>query len=106
MAYLFKAKTPLEDEDPQKKLTRFKRCHTREVPVRPIDQGIDPYEKVSRSEHRHVRPSIEQYSHPTPQKRATSRTTASMAAHLHATDPISIDVLHRALPLRCASING
>lgn len=104
MAFLFKPPQHSHAEDPHRKLTRFKKVHVRDAPVQVVDRGIDPHEALSRSEHRHVRTQVVR-----DRTLATPRPfqpMVNMAAHLHATDPISIDVLHRALPMRAATIAG
>jgi hypothetical protein len=105
MGLLFKAYKTSLDKDAHKKLTRFKRMHVRHAPVAEVDRGIDLLESLSRAEHQHVRkPATKSADTATAVLRPFFQSKLDMAALLHATDPISIDVLHRALPLRVAKI--
>lgn len=118
MGPLFKAKTPIDGDDPYKKLTRFKRMHVRETSPQPeVDCGIDPVGQLSRSTRTHVReqPTPKAFSFVEPraskppisfvEPETVQKPIKGNAADLHASDPISIDVLHRALPLRASQIN-
>lgn len=103
MVHIFKAKRPLLDKDPRKPLTRFKQCHDRAAPTVGTNGGLDPREVLTRSDQRHLRPPVSQGPRPIAPRRVRK---LDIAAQLHASDPISVDVLHRALPIRSAAISG
>ena len=103
MGLLFNAKKHRQDADPRKQLTRYKQMHSRNAPLPELDAHIDLRDGLTRMEPRHVRAPLKEQ--PVAKVRTPKRTTSSVAADLHATDPISIDVLRRALPLRTAMID-
>ena len=100
MALFFKANAAVSAEEPSESFTRFNRWYVRDEPSPNVDRGIDPHKNLTRSDRRHIRavPSGSDYAAPV--KKPTDLRRIDVAAHLHATDAISIDVLRRALPLR------
>ncbi|MCF2906312.1 hypothetical protein L0666_15060 [Octadecabacter sp. CECT 8868] len=104
MNRLFKSKKHEAEVDPNKLLTRFKRVHRRDAPQPPRDGGIDPLGKLTRSDQQHQRtaPIPNLTSGPSPVR----RSMMDLQATLHATGPISVNVLQKALPLRAAKIAG
>lgn len=103
MTNFFRAKRPDQDMEPQKNFTRFKKWHTRERPAAAADGGIDPHDNLTRMAATHVRPAVAPRTRPAPVTRPQRR---DVSGDLHATDPISIDVLRKALPMRSAMILG
>lgn len=101
MGLLFNSKKHLSDADPRKPLTRYKQVHVRKAPAPAVEGMIDPLEGHTRMEARHVRKAVQQAP------RFSQRTTpkANPASDLHSNDPISIDVLRRALPLRASALD-
>lgn len=105
MGLLFNAKKHLQDEDPRKPLTRYKRKHVRNTPTPDLDSGnVDPNNNLTRAEARHVRAPLMVAA--TPRDLAPSRRSLNLAADLHSTGPIPIEVLRRSLPLRCALLDN
>jgi len=96
----------MEAEDhPHGRTTRFKRFHVRDKPTEFPDTGIDLRDQLTRTPNTHVRKAPEQsLRSETVRPKTTKRDAGS---DLHATnEPISVNVLRRALPIRSAAILG
>lgn len=102
MPHLFGARKTAEPDSGVKPLTRFKRMHVRQTPELATDGGVDPYDALSRAAPTHVR----QRPHEDEIDPPKSEPKRDMAADLHASDPIGVNILHLALPLRTAEIRS
>ena len=104
MAFLFGAKKHHLDEDPHRKLTRFKQCHKREVSDAFTGNGAEPIGQFSHKTKYHKRASASYSSRSVDDLQTPMNRNKSNSSDLHSTDPIPVDVLRRALPIRSAMI--